>query len=257
MAGVSTIPGSAILQTAQTGPVLGGAAGAIAAAVSQLRIPYAWGAESPGKGFDCSGLVQWAYGQAGVKLPRTSEEQYAATTPVSPANALPGDLMFSEFGTQGQSGPGHVGIYLGNGQFIDAPYTGVDVRIDNVPAGAAYGRVSGLLLNANPTSATASATASAAPSPNGCDAKGGGVNLDLASSIPVVGSLAPAVNVGNACQIKALTGGLLVGIGGVILLTGAVLIASHALKGTGVGAAVGKVAGGPVGMIAGMVAGGV
>src|SRR5208283_6223121 len=105
------------------------ATGVIAAAMSQLTVPYAWGTESPGKSFDCSGLVQWAYSQVGIALPRTSEEQYSETTPVSADQAVPGDLMFSEFGTQGQAGPGHVGIYIGNGQFVNAPYTGVDVRI--------------------------------------------------------------------------------------------------------------------------------
>jgi hypothetical protein len=258
MAGVSTLPGSGILGTTSTNgstPLLPRtAAGAIAAATSQLRIPYVWGAESPGKGFDCSGLVQWAYGQVGITLPRTSEEQFSATTPVPAGQAVPGDLMFSEFGAQGQSGPGHVGIYLGNGKFIDSPYTGADVRIDNVPSGAQYGRVNGLVLDGTPTTTTNSAgsTGSGANTTGvGCNAKTGGVNLDLASNVPVIGSLAPKVNIGTACQIKALTGGLLVGLGGAVLLVGAVLIASYGLSHTGTGRAVATAASfTPVGAVA-------
>lgn len=251
---VNTIPGSAALGTTQSGPVLPGtAAGLISAAMSQLRVPYAWGAESPGKGFDCSGFVQWAFGQVGINLPRTSEEQYSATTPTT--SPVPGDLVFSEFGAQGQSGPGHVGIYLGAGQFIDAPYTGVDVRIDSVPKDAVYGRVAGLLLDADSISgqSVTGGSSSAATSQGGvgCSAKGGGVNLDLASQIPIVGSLAPAVNVGNACQIKALVGGLCVGLGGGALLIGAVLIASYGLSHTSAGKSIANVASfTPVGAIA-------
>jgi NlpC/P60 family len=257
----STLPGAAVLGTTQSGPILPGtAAGVIAAAMSQLRIPYAWGAESPGKGFDCSGLVQWAYSQVGISLPRTSEEQYAATKPVSAASAQPGDLVFSEFGTQGQSGPGHVGIYLGGGQFLDAPYTGVDVRVDSVPSGAVYGRVTGLILNGTEpgqsgTAAASSSSTTSSGSGVGCNAKGGGVNLDFASAIPIVGSVAPKVTVGNACQIKALTGGLCVGLGGGVMLVGAVLIAAYGLSHTSVGKNVAQAAQfTPVGAVVGSVA---
>lgn len=118
----------------------GDTAGIVAAAMSQIGVPYLWGGESSGKGFDCSGLTQWAYSQAGVTLPRTSEAQYAATTTISQAQAQPGDLVFSEFGAQGQSGPGHVGIYLGGGKYLDAPFTGANVRVDSVPAGAVFGQ---------------------------------------------------------------------------------------------------------------------
>jgi cell wall-associated NlpC family hydrolase len=113
-------------------------------ALSQLGVPYQWGAEAQGVAFDCSGLVQWAFGQVGSLLPRTSQQQYAATTPVSAAQLQPGDLVFSAPGEGGVSGPGHVGIYAGGGQYVDAPYTGQSVRLDPLPTGSdlvGYGRV--------------------------------------------------------------------------------------------------------------------
>lgn len=102
------------------------AAKAIAAAESQIGVPYVWGGESPGSGFDCSGLTQWAWGQAGISLPRTAAEQYSATTHVSLSNAQPGDLVFWDDGT---SSIQHVAIYLGNDKVLHAPSTGSRVQI--------------------------------------------------------------------------------------------------------------------------------
>lgn len=100
-------------------PVAAGASGAIAAAESQIGVPYVWGGETPGVGFDCSGLVQWAWRQAGVNLPRTSGEQFNAVTPVSVADLQPGDLLF-----YGPDGDDHVAMYIGGGTMIEAPETG-------------------------------------------------------------------------------------------------------------------------------------
>jgi cell wall-associated NlpC family hydrolase len=102
----------------------------VADAETYLGTKYVWGGESPGLGFDCSGLVQWVYAHAGISLPRVAQDQYNHG-PHLPAGATlyPGDLVF--FGS-GPSAVEHVGIYVGNGQMIDAPYTGAVVRFDRV-----------------------------------------------------------------------------------------------------------------------------
>lgn len=93
---------------------------AVHAAESQLGVPYVWGAESPGWGFDCSGLVQWAWGRAGVWIPRTTWSQTYSGIAVSLRHLYPGDLVFAE-------GGGHVGLYIGGGVVIAAPHTGAFV----------------------------------------------------------------------------------------------------------------------------------
>jgi peptidoglycan DL-endopeptidase CwlO len=108
-------------------PVPSGAAGAIEAARSQIGVPYVWGGESPGSGFDCSGLTQWSYARAGISIPRTSGAQYAATTHISLADIAPGDLLF-----YGPGGSDHVAMYVGGGEMIEAPQTGSFVHITGV-----------------------------------------------------------------------------------------------------------------------------
>jgi cell wall-associated NlpC family hydrolase len=95
---------------------------AVNAALSQTGKPYQWGAAGPDS-YDCSGLTMWAWAQAGVSLPHNSGQQYAATTRVASSDLAPGDLMF--FGSPIH----HVTMYIGNGQMVEAPYTGAYVRV--------------------------------------------------------------------------------------------------------------------------------
>ncbi len=107
-------------------PVSGLAGTAINAALGQLGVPYRYAMSSPGVAFDCSGLTHYAWGQAGVYLPRNSAAQAAATPHVPPGDAQPGDLIFY------YSPISHVGIYLGSGQLVHAPNSGRTVSVGTV-----------------------------------------------------------------------------------------------------------------------------
>lgn len=102
-------------------------------ALKYLGVPYKWGGASP-SGFDCSGLSQYAYAEAGVELPRTSRAQYAAGAHIAPDRLdllRAGDLVF--FGTGGDpSRVHHVGIYVGDGNFVHAPSTGDVVKVSSL-----------------------------------------------------------------------------------------------------------------------------
>jgi cell wall-associated NlpC family hydrolase len=115
------------------GSAQGGSAGmaAVQAAVSQLGVPYVFGGEQVGVGFDCSGLVQWAWGQAGVSIPRTTETEWPALEHVSLDALQPGDLLFY-YNLDGDSQVDHVVMYTGSGPYgtstvIQAPFTGSTV----------------------------------------------------------------------------------------------------------------------------------
>lgn len=100
----------------------GGAAAS--AALTQLGTPYVWGGGGPG-GFDCSGLMAWAYAQVGVSLPHLASAQYSMGTPV-PLDALePGDLISFH-------GSGHIGMYIGGGQYVHSPQTGDVVKVSSL-----------------------------------------------------------------------------------------------------------------------------
>jgi peptidoglycan DL-endopeptidase CwlO len=90
-------------------------------ALHYLGVPYVWGGASP-SGFDCSGLVMYVYAQLGISLPHYTVAQWNATLPISTSEMQPGDLVFFD-------GLGHVGIYIGGGQFVHAPHTGTVVQV--------------------------------------------------------------------------------------------------------------------------------
>ena len=122
-------------------PASSAAAGAaIAAARTRLGLPYVWGATGPDS-FDCSGLTGWAYRQAGIWLPRTASQQYAAL-PHVPLNQLaPGDLVFYATDVNNPATIHHVGIYVGAGLSLYAPQTGSVVKIGPVGYGQIIGAV--------------------------------------------------------------------------------------------------------------------
>ncbi len=99
-------------------------------ALSLVGIRYRYGGNSPGQGLDCSGLVRYVFREAdGTDLPRTSHEMSRRGLPVDKQDLRPGDLVF--FNTLNRAFS-HVGIYLGNNQFIHAPSTGRNVRVENM-----------------------------------------------------------------------------------------------------------------------------
>jgi cell wall-associated NlpC family hydrolase len=99
--------------------------GVVGIAMQFLGIPYQWGGSSPSTGFDCSGFVMYVYAQVGVSLPHSSGTQYGYGVAVSRDQLQPGDLVFFD-------GLGHVGIYIGGGQFIHSPHTGDVVKISSI-----------------------------------------------------------------------------------------------------------------------------
>lgn len=92
----------------------------IAAAYSQLGVPYVWGGNTPGVGLDCSGLTQYCYRQAGIAIPRNSEDQAAFGRKVPVSEATPGDILWR---------PGHVAIYIGDDRYIHEPHSGAACTI--------------------------------------------------------------------------------------------------------------------------------
>jgi len=106
----------------------GSAERAAAFARKMVGKPYRFGGTTPA-GFDCSGLVQYSYKQAGVSLPRSTDEQLRLSQPLRGAHLRRGDLLF--FDQEGKK-KSHVGIYLGDGRFVHAPSSGKTVRTDRL-----------------------------------------------------------------------------------------------------------------------------
>lgn len=113
-------------QTVQLG---GQAAAVLAAAGDMLGQPVVWGGASPAQGFDCSGLVQYVYRQAGIELPRTADLQFLVGRPVPPSQLQPGDLVYF---TTYEPGASHVGIYIGGNQFIHTAFSKGIVAVANL-----------------------------------------------------------------------------------------------------------------------------
>jgi cell wall-associated NlpC family hydrolase len=104
---------------------------AIDAALKEVGKPYVWGAEGPDT-YDCSGLMQWAYNIAGINLPRVSRDQFNAGGHVPVREAQPGDLMFYATDRSDPTTIHHVFLYMGDGQMVEAPYSGQNVRVQKV-----------------------------------------------------------------------------------------------------------------------------
>jgi cell wall-associated NlpC family hydrolase len=109
-------------------------ASAVAIALHYLGVPYRWGGAIPASGFDCSGLTRFVYAQLGINLPHYAAYQFADFAKLDPSDLQPGDLVFFE---PTFDGPGHVALYMGNDQMIEAPHTGALVRISSFSGAAA------------------------------------------------------------------------------------------------------------------------
>ena len=118
--GAATPEGASVAPPSRYGGVVG-------IAMRYLGTPYVWGGASP-SGFDCSGFTMYVYAQVGVPLPHSSYAQYGMGVPVSQSDLQPGDLVFFY-------GLGHVGIYIGGGNYIHAPHTGDVVKISSISGG--------------------------------------------------------------------------------------------------------------------------
>jgi len=128
-------------------------------AVAQVGAPYLFGGADPARGFDCSGLVAYVFGQQGIAVPRTAAQQFAAARPVHEAELRPGDLVFFRMSPAG-GGVGHVGIYTGQGRFVHAPESGRRVTEASLGDGyyrerlVGYGRLAALTAaGASPSAA--------------------------------------------------------------------------------------------------------
>jgi cell wall-associated NlpC family hydrolase len=123
-------------------PTLEQAAGAVHFAQERLGTPYLWGGDgTPEEGgrFDCSGLTKAAYEHVGIELPRVANDQWTAGPHPERADLLPGDLVFFAYDLADPRSIHHVGIYVGGGYMIDAPYTGAEIRFDPIDSPDYFG----------------------------------------------------------------------------------------------------------------------
>jgi cell wall-associated NlpC family hydrolase len=120
---VAATSGRVAIEPRDADTALGGAIAEVA--IGMVGTRYRYGGTDPIEGFDCSGLVYYAYGQAGYSVPRTSQELFRAARKIAVGDADAGDLMFF----QDQTKLSHVGIYLGDGRFVHAPANGQNVAV--------------------------------------------------------------------------------------------------------------------------------
>lgn len=132
-----------------------------------LGLPYVWGGTDPSKGMDCSGLVQVVYENLGYDLPRVSADQARAGRPIgSMSEAQPGDLIAWDNSGRNK-GADHIAIYIGDGKMIEAPRTGLDIRVIDVPSTPDY------IRRILPDSTSTAARGVSAAAPTGPDGSAG------------------------------------------------------------------------------------
>jgi cell wall-associated NlpC family hydrolase len=179
------------------GGVSGQAKAAVGAAESQLGVPYVYGDEIPGVGFDCSGLVQWAYKQAGINLPRTSQAMWSDLKKrrIPLTQVQEGDLLFTAGSDGTANSPGHVAMMVSNRQLIQAPYTGQDVQLTGYnPNGWLYAaRPTGNGAFGSSSTSTASSMTAAGPGGSGLvgnrGASGSSGNYGSANEVDLISAM--------------------------------------------------------------------
>lgn len=120
-----TLGGLIVVETVENPPEqAANIANGVEKAKQYLGMPYFWGGMHPSTSFDCSGLIQWSYGQEGIAIPRTAAQQFLASVKIDVKDVLPGDLVFFSYG----KGIQHVGIYVGNGMMLNSQNAGVVIE---------------------------------------------------------------------------------------------------------------------------------
>ena len=125
-AAADTVPAAGGGEQAAAGPR---ALAAVEEAMKYKGMPYLWGGSTPETGFDCSGLLQWAYAKQGIQIPRVTFDQVEVGKPVQREDLVPGDLIY--FGDSPDT-VGHAGIYIGGDRFLHAPHTGDVVKVSSL-----------------------------------------------------------------------------------------------------------------------------